>query len=208
MNTMMPSQQGTVAVCPGLCCSLGHGYPTFTSSNLTFRLRAAPSCERDLSTASLLSHHWIPVRLPSACSSSPATICPSTLHCPSSCTPRGAPRRASSVPPPPYPDHRPHACPSSSSSSGPYARCCCRPDATGRTRIPNVAQLKRIISNQLFLSRLSLLHLFPRRAQHHPKLPLPPILLTHRRRDASRRRCQTRRTATCSDTRCVHELIA
>lgn len=138
MNTMMPSQQGTVAVCPGVCCSLGHGYPrlpTFTSFNLTCRLRAAPSCERDLCTASLLSHHWVPVRLPPACSTSSATICPSTLHCPSSCSPLSAPWRASSVPPPPYPDPRPHACPSS--SSGPCARCCPRPDATGRTRARN-----------------------------------------------------------------------
>lgn len=73
--------------------------------------------------------------------------------------------------------------------------------------ILNVVQPKRIISNQILLSRLSLLHLFPRQAQHHPKLPIPPILLTHRRRDASQRRCQTRSTATCLVTRCVHELI-
>lgn len=28
MNTMMPSQQGTAALFPGLCCSLRRSYPT------------------------------------------------------------------------------------------------------------------------------------------------------------------------------------
>lgn len=177
MNTMMPSQQGTVAVCPGLCCSLGHGcprLPTFTSFNLTCRLRAAPSCERDLSTASLLSHHWLPVRLPPACSTSSATICPPPLHCPSSCTPRGAPRRASSLPPPPYPDHRPHACPSS--GSGPRARCCPRPDATGRTRASKCCSGKK----DYFQSGSSLQTLppasFPPTSTAPPKAPPPANL--------------------------------
>lgn len=80
-------------------------------------------------------------------------------------------------------------------------------------KIPNAVQVKkglfkliRCFSFHLF--RLSLLQLFPRQARHHPKLPLLPIPLTHRRRDASQRRCQTRRTATCLDTRCVCVLIA
>lgn len=136
----MPSQQGTVAMLV-YAAVLFTGYVTFTGFNATCRLCTSSSCERDLLTASLLPHHWIPVRLLPAYSTSSATICPSTLHCPSSCPPRSVPRRASSVPPPPYPDHCPHTCSSSStsssSSSGSCACCCSRHRATGRTQAVN-----------------------------------------------------------------------
>lgn len=149
MNTMMPSQQGTVLVCAAVFFL---GYVTFTWFNLTCRLCAASSCERDLPTASLLPHHWIPVRLPHVRSTSSATVCPSTLHCPSSCPPCSAPRRASSVPPSPYPDHCPHTCSSSSSSSssssGPCACNCSRHHATGRTQAQNPKLcFKRVVLN-------------------------------------------------------------
>lgn len=136
MNTMMPSQQGTVAVLLRTAVFF-MGYVTFTWLNLTRRLCAASSCKRDLTTASLLPHHWIPGRLPPAHSTSSATICPTTLHCPSSCPPWSAPRRASSVPPPPCADRCPHTCSTSSSSSGPCACCCSRHHATGRTQSQN-----------------------------------------------------------------------